>query len=113
MSITGTVKFFSPERGYGFIRPDDGSEDAFLHITALQAAGIQTLNQGDVVTYELAPSRDGRTKAVNLRLPAGDERHSLNAGRGDCISDGRRDPWHPSAVGRSAHCYSVSTISTR
>ena len=67
MAQTGVVKFFNTERGYGFIKPDDGGRDVFVHITAVQRAGIQALNEGQKVSYELATER-GKTAAVNLRL---------------------------------------------
>ena len=51
-SITGTVKFFNADKGYGFIQPDDGSDDSFVHITAVQAAGLRGLNEGQKVSYE-------------------------------------------------------------
>ena len=63
---TGTVKWFNPTKGFGFIVPNDGSKDVFVHISAVQRAGLQTLNEGQKVTYELATER-GRTAAVNLQ----------------------------------------------
>src|SRR5499426_1848009 len=63
---TGTVKWFNPTKGFGFIVPSDGSKDVFVHISAVQRAGLQTLNEGQKVTYELATER-GRTAAVNLQ----------------------------------------------
>lgn len=65
---TGTVKWFNTVKGYGFIAPDDGSKDAFVHITAVQKAGLQTLQEGQKVEYDLVPGRDGRTSAENLRV---------------------------------------------
>ena len=65
--ISGTVKFFNTDKGFGFIKPDDGSNDAFVHISAVQAAGMQTLNTDQCVSYELEPDRRGRTSAVNLQ----------------------------------------------
>ena len=66
---TGTVKWFNAQKGYGFIKPDDGSHDAFVHITALTDAGIPTLHEGQKVSYEmLADSKTGKTKAQRLRL---------------------------------------------
>ena len=64
----GTVKWFNTEKGYGFIRPEDGSSDAFVHITAVQAAGLQGLNEGDEVEFELVKGRNGKFAADNLRL---------------------------------------------
>ena len=64
---SGTVKWFNPTKGYGFIQPDDGGKDVFVHITAVQAAGLQGLNDGQKVSYELAEQR-GKTAASNLKL---------------------------------------------
>lgn len=65
--VTGTVKFFNSTKGFGFITPDDGGKDAFVHISAVERAGMSTLNEGDKVTYELEAGRDGRTSATNLQ----------------------------------------------
>ncbi len=64
----GTVKWFNTEKGYGFIAPEDGGNDVFVHISALQAAGIQRLDDGQAVTYELEAGRDGRQSAGSLEL---------------------------------------------
>ncbi len=64
----GTVKFFNTDRGYGFIAPEDGSKDAFVHISALERAGIGSLNEGQKVEYELESGRNGKSSAENLRL---------------------------------------------
>jgi len=66
MSKTGTVKFFNTEKGYGFIQPDDGSSDSFVHISAVQAAGLMTLDRDQRVNYEVQSGRDGKESAVNL-----------------------------------------------
>jgi len=66
--ITGTVKFFNSTKGFGFISPDDGGKDAFLHISALERAGISTVADGQKVTYELERGRDGRESAINVAL---------------------------------------------
>jgi CspA family cold shock protein len=66
---TGTVKWFNPTKGYGFIQPDQGGADVFVHITALEAAGLRTLNEGQKVSYELA-TNNGKTSAANLKLAA-------------------------------------------
>lgn len=63
----GTVKFFNASKGYGFIQPDDGGQDAFVHITAVERAGMQTLNQDQKVSYDLEEDQRGKTKAVNLQ----------------------------------------------
>ncbi len=65
---TGTVKFFDPSRGFGFITPDDESKDAFVHISAVEAAGLTSLNEGQKVSYELQPGRDGKSAAENLSI---------------------------------------------
>jgi CspA family cold shock protein len=64
----GTVKWFNSAKGYGFIEPEDGSKDAFVHISAVERAGIGSLNEGQKVEYELQPGRDGKSSAENLRL---------------------------------------------
>ena len=64
---TGTVKWFNPKKGYGFIKPDDGDSDAFVHISALEKAGLDTLADGQKVEYELASAK-GKMSAVNIRL---------------------------------------------
>ncbi len=64
----GTVKFFNHTKGYGFIQPEDGSKDAFVHISAVQRAGLNSLQEGQKVSYELQPGRDGKSSAENLSL---------------------------------------------
>ena len=63
----GTVKWFNADKGFGFIQPQDGSKDVFVHITALQAAGINGLNDGQKVTYDVVAER-GKQAAANLKL---------------------------------------------
>ena len=65
--ITGTVKFFNADKGYGFIQPEDGSSDAFVHISAVEAAGLRTLDRDQRVSYDLQNDRQGRASAVNLQ----------------------------------------------
>lgn len=65
---TGTVKWFNPTKGFGFIQPEDGSKDAFVHISSVERAGLSTLNEGQKVSYELVPGRDGKASAENLSL---------------------------------------------
>ena len=62
----GTVKFFNTDKGYGFIENEDGSGDSFVHITAVQAAGMDTLNKDQRVNYEIEQGRNGKASAVNL-----------------------------------------------
>ena len=66
MTKTGTVKFFNTDKGYGFIQPDDGSPDSFVHISAVQAAGMQTLNKEQRLNYEVERGRNGKESAVNI-----------------------------------------------
>ena len=65
---TGTVKWFNPAKGFGFIEPEDGSKDAFVHISAVEAAGLGSLNEGRKVSYELQPGQNGKSSAENLSL---------------------------------------------
>ena len=64
--ITGTVKFFNTDKGYGFIAPETGGNDAFVHISAVQAAGMTTLDRDQRVSYELETDARGRTSAINI-----------------------------------------------
>lgn len=64
---TGTVKWFNATKGYGFILPQDGGKDVFVHITAVQAAGLRGLDEGQQVNYEVAMER-GKAAAINLQL---------------------------------------------
>ena len=63
---SGTVKWFNPTKGYGFIEPDDGSKDAFVHISAVERAGLSTLREGQKVQFELVPVRNGKASAESL-----------------------------------------------
>ena len=63
----GTVKFFNDQKGYGFIAPEDGGNDAFVHISAVERAGMQTLQKDQRVSYELEQDRRGKMSAVNLQ----------------------------------------------
>jgi CspA family cold shock protein len=65
---TGTVKFFNTQRGYGFIEPDDGSKDAFVHISAVERAGLTSLNEGQKVSYDVQPGQNGKSSAENLSV---------------------------------------------
>ena len=63
---SGTVKWFNNQKGYGFIQPDDGGKDVFVHISAVEAAGLRTLNEGQKINYELVTEK-GKTSAGNLK----------------------------------------------
>ena len=63
----GTVKFFNTQKGYGFIQPDDGSKDVFVHITAVERAGMRSLNEGQKVSFDLEKGQQGKTSATNLK----------------------------------------------
>ncbi len=63
---SGTVKWFNPIKGFGFIAPDDGSKDAFVHISAVERAGLSGLREGQKVEYDLVPGRNGKSSAENL-----------------------------------------------
>ena len=64
---TGTVKWFNSTKGFGFIQPDDGSKDVFVHISAVQRAGLATLAEGQKVQFDLARGKDGKMSADNLK----------------------------------------------
>jgi CspA family cold shock protein len=65
---TGSVKWFNPTKGYGFIEPEDGSKDAFVHISAVERAGLTGLREGQRVEFELVPGRNGKASAENLTV---------------------------------------------
>src|SRR5262245_31976775 len=67
MAMAGTVKFFNAERGYGFIKPDDGGRDVFVHVTAVERAGLKSLTEGQRISFDVEPDKKGKgPKAVNL-----------------------------------------------
>jgi cold shock protein len=69
MAQEGTVKFFKTDKGYGFIKPDDGQADIFVHITAVERAGLKSLSQGQRISFEVEPDKKGKgPKAVELTL---------------------------------------------
>ena len=70
---TGTVKFFNENKGYGFIQPDEGGQDAFVHITAVERAGMRTLRENQRVSYDLQQDNRGKLKAENIRSADGAE----------------------------------------
>jgi CspA family cold shock protein len=63
----GTVKWFNPAKGFGFIQPDDGSKDVFVHISAVERAGLGTLKEGQKVQFDIARGKDGKVSADNLK----------------------------------------------
>ena len=65
---TGTVKWFNPAKGFGFIEPDGGGEDTFVHISAVERAGLSTLQEGQKVNFEIQPVRNGKSSAENLTI---------------------------------------------
>ncbi|MBV9116234.1 MAG: cold-shock protein [Acetobacteraceae bacterium] len=64
---TGTVKWYNPQKGYGFIAPEDGSKDVFVHVSAVEQSGIGSLNEGQKVSFEVERGRQGKFAAVNLQ----------------------------------------------
>ena len=64
----GTVKWFDARRGYGFIQPDDGSKDTFIHVSAVERAGLSTLSEGQKVTYDIMAGHNGKPAAGNLAM---------------------------------------------
>lgn len=69
MAQTGTIKFFNADKGYGFIKPDDGGRDIFVHITAVERAGLTTLAEGQKISFDVEPDKKGKgPKAVDLVL---------------------------------------------
>jgi CspA family cold shock protein len=63
----GTVKWFNAQKGYGFIQPEDGSKDVFVHVSAVERAGLNSLNEGQRISFELERGQQGKTSAVNLQ----------------------------------------------
>ena len=64
---SGTVKWFNPQKGFGFIQPTDGSKDVFVHISAVERAGLGTLNEGQQVSFDLEQGQQGKVSAANLK----------------------------------------------
>lgn len=65
---TGTVKWFNPTKGFGFIEPEDGTADVFVHISAVERAGLSSLNDGQKVSYELQAGKNGKSSAEDLKI---------------------------------------------
>ena len=65
---SGTVKWFNAQKGYGFIQPEDGSKDVFVHLSAVERAGLRSLNEGQKLSYEIEQGRQGKPAAVNLQV---------------------------------------------
>jgi CspA family cold shock protein len=65
---TGTVKWFNPTKGYGFVQPEDGSKDVFLHISEVQKAGLTDVREGDRITFDIQAGNQGKSSAANVRL---------------------------------------------
>lgn len=65
---TGTVKWFNATKGFGFIEPENGGNDAFVHISAVERAGLRSLNEGQKVSYELRPGQNGKSSAEDLQI---------------------------------------------
>ncbi len=70
---TGVVKWFNPTKGYGFIQPDDGGKDVFVHMSAVESAGLTSLTEGQKVEYDLVPGRDGKLAAEAENLAVVDD----------------------------------------
>ena len=70
---TGTVKWFNPAKGFGFIEPEDGSNDAFVHISAVERAGLGTLSEGQKISYDLQLGQNGKSSAENLKEVSDDD----------------------------------------
>lgn len=84
---TGTVKFFNENKGYGFIQPDDGGTDAFVHISAVERSGMRTLRQDQRVSYDLAEDRRGKMAAVNIRSAEDSAETEANPPQGDSAAE--------------------------
>jgi CspA family cold shock protein len=88
---TGTVKFFNEGKGYGFIAPDGGGNDAFVHITALERSGMRTLRENQRVSYDLQEDRRGKMAAVNLQSAEDVATSQASAAQPEAMSDEQAD----------------------
>lgn len=91
---TGTVKFFNDSKGYGFIAPDGGGNDAFVHISAVENSGLRSLHENQRVTYELQQDRRGKMAAVNLKVAdeaAGAQADEAAGAQGDEAAEAQAD----------------------
>ncbi len=84
---TGTVKFFNTIKGFGFIEPDDGSKDAFVHISAVESAGLSSLSEGQKVSYELQLGQNGKFSAKNLKVASGGDDDDADDAGDDAADD--------------------------
>ena len=83
---TGTVKFFNEQKGYGFIQPEGGGQDAFVHITAVERAGMRSLRQDQRISYDLEEDRRGKMSAVNLK-PVDDAAQPAEQAQSEAAND--------------------------
>lgn len=79
----GTVKFFNTSKGYGFIQPDDGGNDAFVHISAVERSGLMGLSDNQRLSYDLEQDRRGKMSAINLKSPEAEVANQTDAGQGE------------------------------
>ena len=86
----GTVKFFNASKGYGFIQPEDGGSDAFVHISAVERSGLTGLNENQRVSYDLEQDRRGKMSAINLKSP--EEAKPAEAKAADQVDAGEAEP---------------------
>ena len=111
---TGTVKWFNPAKGFGFIEPEDGSKDAFVHISAVERAGLSSLNEGQKVSYELQPGQNGkviRRKSVGRRLTTRDTASNICWRRSPSFAVGTAFRW--SSDGLKGVCGSIRNRTLR
>src|SRR6185437_15143572 len=107
--IQGTVKFFNSTKGFGFIAPENGGKDAFVHISALERAGISGLAEGQKVTYDIERGRDGRESAINVQLAWS----ALGRRHGAPPSKREAPMQHKFALGQMVELVSAPTLSNK